>query len=88
MTIKEAARTILSDAAGPLTALEISRRITEKQLFVFKVANPRSVVLATLKRHSINSHSCSPSKHPCFRQVDNMYFEPTKSGKPQTATCP
>lgn len=75
MTIKEAARTILSDAAEPLTALEVSRRITEKQLFAFKVANPRSVVLATLKRHSINSHSCSPSKEPCFREVSASSFE-------------
>ena len=75
MTIKAAARTILSDAAEPLTALEVSRRITEKQLFAFKFANPQSVVLATLKRHSINSHSCSSSKEPCFREVSVSSFE-------------
>lgn len=75
MTIKEAARTIISETAEPLTALEISRRITEKGLFTFNVAHPRSVVLATLKRHSVNSHSCSPSRSPCFKEVGIGMFQ-------------
>ena len=75
LTIKNAARSVLSEAGGSLSAMEITRRIADKGLFTFKVAQPKHVVLATLKRHSINSHSCSPSKQPCFREVDASSFE-------------
>jgi hypothetical protein len=35
----------------------------------------RGVVLATLKRHAVNAHSCSPAKEKVFRQVDDERFE-------------
>jgi hypothetical protein len=75
MTIKEAARTILQTSGAPMAAVEIAQRIQERGLFSFKVTQPRQVVLATLKRHSINSHSCMPSKQPCFRELSGPVFE-------------
>lgn len=75
LTIKDAARAVLSEAGGALSVLEITRRIADKGLFTFKVAQPKHVVLATLKRHSVNSHSCSPAKQPCFWEVDTTLFD-------------
>jgi hypothetical protein len=75
LTIKDAARSVLSEAGESLSVLEITRRIADKGLFTFKVAQPKHVVLATLKRHSVNSHACSPAKQPCFREVDTTLFD-------------
>lgn len=86
LTIKDAARSVLSEAGRPLSVLEITRRIADKGLFTFKVAQPKHVVLATLKRHSANSHSCSPAKQPCFREVDTTLFELFRFGEEPKST--
>ncbi len=75
LTINKAARAVLSEAGESQFVFEITRRIADKGLFTFKVAQPKQVVLATLKRNSVNSHSCSPSKQPCFREVDTTLFD-------------
>jgi len=81
LTIKDAAKSVLSEAGGPLSVLEITRRIADKGLFTFEVAQPKHVVLSTLKRHSINWHSCCPSKQPCFREVDTTLLELFRFGE-------
>ena len=75
MTIKNAARSVLSKSGGSLYVLEITRRTTDKGLFTYKVAQPKQVILANLKRRSVNPHSCSPTKQSCFREVDTALFE-------------
>ena len=75
MTVKEAALEVLRAAGRPLTVAEILSRIEAGNLFRFATSGKRGVVLAALKRHAENAHSCSPAKEKLFRQVGEDRFE-------------
>lgn len=75
MTVKEAAIQVLRRAGQPLTVNEILSEIDANHLFTFRTSGKRGVVLATLKRHATNAHSCTPAKEKVFRQLDNERFE-------------
>lgn len=75
MTVKEAAIEVLKTAGTPLTVEEILDGIKERSLFQFRSSGHRGVVLATMKRHAENAHSCTPAKTKVFRQVDEGKFE-------------
>jgi len=75
MTVKEAALKVLRSADRPLMVAEILVEIETRGLFQFATVGKRGVVLATLKRHAVNAHSCSPAKEKVFRQVDDERFE-------------
>ena len=75
MTVKEAAIEVLRSAGRPLTVLEILTEIQARDLFQFRPKGQRSIVLATLKRHAENAHSCTPAKTKVFRQVAEGEFE-------------
>lgn len=74
MTLKEAVIEILESAEKPLNVSEILSRIEERDIFAFGASGRRSVLLTCLKRHSINSHSCSPAREKAFRELDNGQF--------------
>ena len=75
MTLKEAAIEVLRKAGQPLSTGEIHSEIEKRKLFEFRTSSPRSVVLAALKRHAEDAHSCSPAKTKSFRQVAIDRFE-------------
>lgn len=75
MTVKEAAVEVLKAAGCPLTVAEILAKIVEADLFQFATSGKRGVVLAALKRHAENAHSCSPAREKVFRQVSENTFE-------------
>ena len=75
MTLKEAAQTVLSGTSRPKSVEEILAAIEEKSLFTFKASSPNSVLLACLKRHSVNSHSCTPANLKLFRETSDRQFE-------------
>jgi hypothetical protein len=75
MTVKEAAIDVLRSAGRPLTVAEILAGIESGSLFLFATSGKRGVVLATLKRHAEDAHSCSPAKEKVFRQVGEDRFE-------------
>jgi hypothetical protein len=75
MTVKDAALEVLRAAGRPLTVSEILAGIEAGNLFSFATSGKRGVVLATLKRHAENAHSCSPAKKKVFRQVGEDRFE-------------
>lgn len=75
MTVKEAALEVLRAAGRPLTVAEILAGIEAGNLFQFATSGKRGVVLAALKRHAENSHSCSPAKEKVFRQVGEDRFK-------------
>jgi hypothetical protein len=81
LNIKDTAKSFLSEAGEALSVLEITRQIANKALFTFKLAWPQRIVLATLKRQTISSHSCSSAKIPCFREVHTTLFELFRFGK-------
>jgi len=75
MTVKDAAIEVLRAAGRPLTVVEILAAIEAGNLFQFATSGKRGVVLAALKRHAENAHSCSPAKQKVFRQVGEDRFE-------------
>ncbi|MAS93099.1 MAG: hypothetical protein CMO55_07870 [Verrucomicrobiales bacterium] len=75
MTVKEAAIEVLKTAGRALTVEEILSDIKGRNLFLFRTTGPRGVLLATMKRHSENTHSCTPAKAKVFRQVSGDRFE-------------
>lgn len=75
MTVKEAALEVLRSAGRPLSVAEILAGIETRALFQFATSGKRGVVLAALKRHAENAHSCSPAKDKVFRQVGENRFE-------------
>lgn len=75
MTVKEAAVEVLRASGRPLTVAEILAGIEAGNLFQFATSGKRGVVLAALKRHAENAHSCSPAKEKVFRQVGEDRFE-------------
>ena len=75
MTVKEAAFEVLRSAGRPLTVTEILAGIETKSLFQFATSGKRGVVLAALKRHAEDAHSCSPAKEKVFRQVGDDWFD-------------
>jgi hypothetical protein len=75
MTVKEAAIDVLKSAGRPLTVAEILAGIEAGSLFPFATPGKRGVVLATLKRHAEDAHSCSPAKEQVFRQLGEDRFE-------------
>jgi 20S proteasome alpha/beta subunit len=75
MTVKEAALEVLRAAGRPLNVAEILAGIETGNLFRFATSGKRGVVLAALKRHAENAHSCSPAKEKVFRQVGEDRFE-------------
>lgn len=74
MTIKEAAVEVLKAADRPLSVEEILDGIESRSLFTFRTAGRRGVVLATLKRHAVGAHSCTPAKSKVFQQVSENAF--------------
>jgi len=74
MTVKEAALEVLKSAGRPLSVEEILGEIEARQLFTFRTAGRRGVVLAALKRHAENAHSCTPAKEKVFRQMSENLF--------------
>ncbi len=75
MTVKEAAMEVLQAAGRPLTVVEILGAIEAGNLFPFATSGKRGVVLAALKRHAENAHSCSPAKEKVFQQVGEDRFD-------------
>ena len=75
MTVKEAAMEVLRSAGRPLNVLEILTEIHARDLFEFRAKGQRSIVLATMKRHAENTHSCTPTQTKVFRQVAEGEFE-------------
>jgi hypothetical protein len=74
MTVKEAAIDVLRSAGRPLSVEEILGEIEARHLFTFRTAGRRGVVLATLKRHAADAHSCTPAKVKVFRQMSENVF--------------
>jgi hypothetical protein len=66
---------VLRASGRPLTVTEILAGIEAGNLFRFATSGKRGVVLAALKRHAENEHSCSPAKEKVFRQVAQDRFE-------------
>jgi hypothetical protein len=75
MTVKEAAVEVLRAAGRPLTVDEILAGIEAGNLFQFATSGKRGVVLASLKRHAENAHSCSPAREKVFRQISENTFD-------------
>ena len=75
MTVKEAALEVLRSAGRPLGVVEILAGIEAGNLFQFATSGKRGVVLAALKRHAENAHSCAPAKEKVFRQIGVDQFE-------------
>lgn len=75
MTVKDAAIQTLRKAGHSLTVAEIISIIDAENLFTFRTSGKRGVVLATLKRHAVNAHSCTPAKSKSFRQLEGDRFE-------------
>jgi len=75
MTVKEAALEVLRAVGRPLSVAEILAGIEAGNLFQFSTSGKRGVVLAALKRHAENAHSCAPAKEKVFRQVGEDRFE-------------
>ncbi len=74
MTIKETAFDVLKSAGRPLSVDEILGEIEARHLFTFRTAGRRGVMLATLKRHASDAHSCTPAKVKVFRQMSENVF--------------
>jgi hypothetical protein len=74
MTVKEAALEVLKSAGRPLAVEEILGEIEARHLFTFRTGGRRGVVLATLKRHASDAHSCTPAKVKVFRQMSENVF--------------
>ena len=85
-TIKDAASLVSSEAGGVLSVLEITRRIADRLLFTFEVAQPKHVVKAAQKRHAVAAHPRSSSKQPGFREADTKSFELYKFGEQQKSS--
>jgi hypothetical protein len=75
MTVKDAALEVLRAAGRPLTVSEILAGIEAGNLFQFSTSGKRGVVLASLKRHAEDAHSCSPAKKKVFRLLGADRFE-------------
>lgn len=54
---------------------EILAGIEAGNFFRFTTSGKRGVVVAALKRHAENAHSCSPAKEKVFQQVGEDRFE-------------
>ena len=74
MTIAEAAQKILSETGTAMSPPELADQMKSRELVDFRVPSPRSVVLAALKRHSCNSHSCQPAKNKLFEETEDGRF--------------
>lgn len=75
MTIVEAIKEVMRQAAHPLTAREAFSAIIEKSLYAFHAKDPQHIVLMQIRRHcaGIDFPSASPTKH--FEQHgDNRFF--------------
>jgi len=75
MTVKEAALEVLRAAGRPLSVAEILAGIEAGNLFQFATSGKRGVVLAALKRHAENAHSCSPARDKVFQQISENTFD-------------
>jgi hypothetical protein len=69
MTISTAAQLILYGVKTPMSPPELADQMQSRGLVEFRIPSPRSLVLAALKRHSCNSHSCQPAKAKTFRET-------------------
>lgn len=74
MTSPEAAQQLLEETHAPLSAVELTRLMESRNLVTFRASSPRSIVLAALKSHSSNSHSCSPAKLKRFHETEDGRF--------------
>jgi restriction system protein len=65
MTIIEAIKAVMREAAHPLTAREAYVAIVERSLYAFHAKDPQHVVLMQIRRHchGIDFPSASPTKH-------------------------
>lgn len=65
MTIIEAIKAVMREAAHPLTAREAYTEIVAKSLYAFHAKDPQHVVLMQIRRHclGIEFPSASPTKH-------------------------
>jgi len=65
MTIVQAIQYILQESHLPLSVDEIHRQITDRGLYPFLAADPKSVVRGQLRRHCVglNFASASPVKY-------------------------
>ncbi len=69
MTIVEAAKTVLKDADGALTADEVYNRIVARGLYVFGAVKPIDVVGAQLRRHCVGLDFPTASPVKFFRRA-------------------
>jgi restriction system protein len=76
MTIVEAIKQVMREAARPMTAREAFAAIMEKSLYVFHAKDPQHIVLMQIRRHcaGIDFPSASPTKH--FVQYGDNRFSP------------
>jgi restriction system protein len=65
MTIVEAIQTVLADARDPLSIDQIYSTIIERNFYVFKAIDPKSVVRSQVRRHclELDFPSASPVKY-------------------------
>ena len=76
MTIIEAIKAVMQEAARPLTAREAYTEIVAKSLYTFHAKDPQHIVLMQIRRHcvGIDFPSASPTKH--FEQHGDNRFSP------------
>lgn len=80
MTIVEAIKDVMREAAHPLTAREAYSAIVARSLYVFHAKDPQHIVLMQIRRHcvGIDFPSASPTKH--FELHGDNRFFPLKEG--------
>jgi len=69
MTIVEAIKRVLQEAAGDLSVEEVFSKIVAQGLYTFKAAEPKSVVRSQLRRHCLGLDFPSSSPVKYFRLV-------------------
>tara|TARA_B100000446_G_C10552524_1_gene341219 strand:+ start:5153 stop:7999 length:2847 start_codon:yes stop_codon:yes gene_type:complete len=74
LTIAEAARQVLNDAAQPLNKEEIFARIVEEGLFCFGAKKPVSALAIQLNRYTRGTGYSKPAAEPLFGKVEGERF--------------
>ena len=73
MTIVEAAKRILSEAAKPMSARELVAEIENRRLFRFGAKDPVSVLGSALRRYCAGSKTLG-DRRPTFVRVEGGLF--------------
>lgn len=76
MTIVEAIKAVMRDAARPLSAREAHAKIVEHGLYAFQAKDPQHVVLMQIRRHCLDLDFPSAATMKHFRMVSDNQYEP------------